>query len=202
MIDPPAKEPASPPSEKVKDIANNTVETILSLEVLETLVKDSDFEILTTEYEIQGRAKGDFLSKAIAIFQTSWFSAQCVARWIQGLDLTELEVATVAFASLNGVLYYFWWNKPLGAVIPVKLQLKRKLADYDYEVCLNYFQHDYTSSNILHCSTSLTPEKSCWLQEVSVDSSGTKWCLLFTNALYICAFSSLSSSSFFSSLHP
>jgi hypothetical protein len=130
LIDPPAEEPACVASEKT----DHQLETILSLEMLETLVKDSDFEILTTEYEIQGRAKGDFLSKAIAIFQTSWFSLQCIARWIQGLDLTELEVATVAFASLNGVLYYFWWNKPLGAVIPVKLRLKRKLADYDYEV--------------------------------------------------------------------
>ncbi len=138
LIDPPAKEPAGAASEKVKDVANtdHQRETILSLEMLETLVKDSDFEILTTEYEIKGRAKGDFLSKAIAILQTSWFSLQCIARGVQGLDLTELELATVAFTSLNGVLYYFWWDKPLRAVIPVKLQLKRKLADYDYEVCL------------------------------------------------------------------
>ena len=26
---------------------------------------------------------------------------------------TELELATLAFAALNGFMYFFWWNKPL-----------------------------------------------------------------------------------------
>jgi hypothetical protein len=74
-----------------------------------------------TAAEINDKARGDFLSKAIAILQTIWFIAQCIARGKQGLALTELELVTVALASLNGVMYYFWWDKPLGVNEPIKV---------------------------------------------------------------------------------
>jgi len=74
--------------------------------------------------EIMDKARGDFLSKAIAILQTLWFIVQCIARGHQGLALTELELVTLALASLNGVMYYFWWDKPLGVQEPIKIYLK------------------------------------------------------------------------------
>ena len=74
-----------------------------------------------TAAEIQDKARGDFLSKAIVILQSIWFVVQCAARGKQGLALTELELVTLALASLNGVMYYFWWDKPLGVKEPVKL---------------------------------------------------------------------------------
>ena len=76
-----------------------------------------------TAAEIQDRAKGDFLSKSIAILQSSWFIVHCIARGIQGLAITELELVTLALASLNGVIYYFWWDKPLGVNEPVQVYL-------------------------------------------------------------------------------
>jgi len=66
-----------------------------------------------TKEEIADRSKGDYLSKTIVLFQTIWFVGQCIARGAYGLTLTELEVVTVAFASLTGVTYYLWWDKPL-----------------------------------------------------------------------------------------
>jgi hypothetical protein len=66
-----------------------------------------------TKEEIADRSKGDYLSKTIVLFQTTWFVGQCIARWAYGLTVTELEVVTVAFASLTGVIYYLWWDKPL-----------------------------------------------------------------------------------------
>jgi len=77
-----------------------------------------------TAAEIQDKARGDFLSKAIVILQSIWFIVQCVARGKQGLALTELELVTLALASLNGVMCYFWWDKPLGVNEPVKLYRK------------------------------------------------------------------------------
>jgi len=74
-----------------------------------------------TEAEILDKSKTDFLSKAIAIVQALWFIVQCVARLKQGLALTELELVTLAIASLNGVMYYFWWDKPLGVNEPIKI---------------------------------------------------------------------------------
>jgi len=77
----------------------------------------------TTKEEIADRSKGDYLSKTIVLFQATWFIGQCIARGAYGLTVTELEVVTVAFASLTGVIYYFWWDKPLDArcSIPVHL---------------------------------------------------------------------------------
>ena len=74
--------------------------------------------------EIHDKARGDFLSKAIVILQSLWFIIQCVARGKQGLALTELELVTLALASLNGVMYFFWWDKPLGVKEPIKLYRK------------------------------------------------------------------------------
>ena len=78
------------------------------------------FPTITAE-EIQDKSRGDFLSKAIAILQSAWFIAQCIARGKQGLALTELELVTLALASLNGVMYFLWWDKPLGVKEPVKV---------------------------------------------------------------------------------
>ena len=74
--------------------------------------------------EIQDRSKGDLLFKFIAILQTIWFVLQCIARGQQRLALTELELVTLALASLNAVTFGIWWHKPLGVEEPVKIYLK------------------------------------------------------------------------------
>ncbi|KDR77183.1 hypothetical protein GALMADRAFT_66531 [Galerina marginata CBS 339.88] len=76
-----------------------------------------------TEEEIRDRSKGDGLSKALVIGQTTWFVAQCIVRRAQGLILTELELVTGAFAALNGVMYFLWWNKPLDVRCPVPVHI-------------------------------------------------------------------------------
>ncbi len=83
--------------------------TILTLEMLRELVKDKDFELI-------------FLT------QSTWFILQCLARRIQRLDLTHLELTTLALASLNGITFALWWAKPLGAQTIVRVYLNRKLT--------------------------------------------------------------------------
>ncbi|KAF8643508.1 hypothetical protein AX16_006328 [Volvariella volvacea WC 439] len=74
---------------------------------------------LIPEEEIQDKAKGDFLSKLVVVIQTSWFILQCIARHMQGLVVTELEIITLAYAALNIITYTLWWNKPLNATYPI-----------------------------------------------------------------------------------
>ena len=102
--------------------------TILTLEMLRELVKDEEFEIRLTEDEISDRSKGDGLSKLIFVLQSSWFIMQCIARHIQGLDLTQLELTTLAMASLNAITILLWWKKPLGAQAIVHVYLPRTLT--------------------------------------------------------------------------
>ena len=104
---------------------------ILEAKELEELSEAGRIEWPTiTEDEIADRSKGDYLSKTIVLFQTTWFIAQCIARGVYGLDVTELEVVTLAFATLTSAIYYFWWDKPLDVrcSIPVKL-LKGRLEE-------------------------------------------------------------------------
>jgi len=56
--------------------------------------------------------------------QTTWFILQCIARGQQRLALTELELITLALASLNAITYAFWWHKPLGVQEPVRIYFK------------------------------------------------------------------------------
>ena len=97
---------------------------VLEAKDLEELSEAGKIEWPTiTKEEIADRSKGDYLSKTIVLFQTTWFVGQCIARGAYGLTVTELEVVTIAFASLTGVIYYLWWDKPLDVrcSIPVHL---------------------------------------------------------------------------------
>ncbi|TFK34894.1 hypothetical protein BDQ12DRAFT_656310 [Crucibulum laeve] len=76
-----------------------------------------DFPTISEE-EINDRSKGDALSKGLALFQTLWFIAQCIARPAQDLALTEIELTTLAIAVLSAVMYFFWWDKPLDVQQP------------------------------------------------------------------------------------
>ncbi len=106
---------------------NGTVLTIDYLRENPTI----DIPVITAD-NIQDRSKGDVLFKLIAILQTTWFIIQCVARGQQRLALTELELVTLALASLNAVTFGIWWHKPLGVEDPVTIYLKteaRKVKD-------------------------------------------------------------------------
>ncbi|KAJ7206564.1 hypothetical protein GGX14DRAFT_367147 [Mycena pura] len=71
------------------------------------------------EKVIEDKSKGDGLSKGVALLQGLWFITQCLARAIQHLPVTQLEVATVAFAVLNVFIWVLWWGKPLDVHDPI-----------------------------------------------------------------------------------
>ncbi|OAX39393.1 hypothetical protein K503DRAFT_799686 [Rhizopogon vinicolor AM-OR11-026] len=74
-----------------------------------------------TEADIEDRSKGDILSKGIAILQLVWFVLQLVARYVQNLPITLLEIDTLAVATLTCITYGCWWKKPkdVGRPYPV-----------------------------------------------------------------------------------
>lgn len=78
-------------------------------------------QINITEAHIRDKSKGDILTKGFIVLQTTWFILQLIARAIERLPITELEIATLAFAILNGATYALWWNKPLDVQRPIVL---------------------------------------------------------------------------------
>ncbi|PBK82555.1 hypothetical protein ARMGADRAFT_1140922 [Armillaria gallica] len=129
---PPSSTPPSSVHERLSDITTplddtpgqENVEfpaTIVTLEALESepnLVKN--LAAITPE-TIEDKSKGDALSKTISILQISWFIVQCIARALQHLPITLLEMTALAFAGLSIIMYALWWHKPLNVKYHISL---------------------------------------------------------------------------------
>ncbi|KZP11769.1 hypothetical protein FIBSPDRAFT_937362 [Athelia psychrophila] len=75
-----------------------------------------------TSDELGDRSKGDALSKTIAVLQTLWFVAQCIARRIGNLAITHLEIVTLAYTVITVAMYAAWWHKPLNVRCPIRVK--------------------------------------------------------------------------------
>ena len=105
----------------------NDAKGVLSQERFSELLTAGEIEFpLVSVEEIEDRSKGDGFSKTIALGQTLWFVAQCLARKAQHLDLTLVELITLSLAVLNGVMYFLWWNKSLDVRCPIRVNLLDK----------------------------------------------------------------------------
>jgi hypothetical protein len=93
---------------------------------LEPLLRSGAISI--TKEEIKDKGNGDMLSKALVVIQTGWFILQCIARRLEHLPITELEIATLAFAALNFVTYGLWWYKPLDVQCPLRVYVERSIS--------------------------------------------------------------------------
>jgi len=111
---------------------------VLTLDQFKELIQVNDFNGLLDipEADICDRSKGDALFKLIAVLQMSWFIIQCVARGKQQLALTELELVTLALASLNVATFAIWWHKPLGVLEHVKVGDSSKILYLSYPASL------------------------------------------------------------------
>jgi len=91
----------------------------LSPDKLHSLICDGfiDAPALTAR-QINDRSKGNAISKGLVIFQGAWFILQLLSRAIYHLEITHIEMATLAFAVLNFFTYALWWNKPLDVQCP------------------------------------------------------------------------------------
>src|SRR5260221_23090 len=152
LVEPATPSTGTPPTdaEKGRASAGDVVEgrmTILTLEMLRKLLEDPKFRIRITVEEIGDKSKGDGLAKFILVLQSSWFICQCIARWYQGLTVTQLELTTLALASLNGITFGLWLDKPLGVETPVRVYMDRVLTDDEraiggvsdlISVCVNF----------------------------------------------------------------
>jgi len=84
---------------------------------------------MPTEAEIKDKGKSDWLAKSLVLIQTSWFVLQCIARAVEHLPVTHLEIVTLAYAAMNFVIYIFWWNKPLNVNRPVRVFRKSDVEE-------------------------------------------------------------------------
>jgi hypothetical protein len=61
---------------------------------------------------IDDRNKSDTFVRVIAVFQSLWFCINIIARGVQGLAVTTLEISTVGIIIVSILVYYIWKDKP------------------------------------------------------------------------------------------
>ncbi|KAL7276263.1 hypothetical protein RUND412_000770, partial [Rhizina undulata] len=88
----------------------NTLTPESFLELLQAKILSTD--VLNHE-DIHYRSKTDLLGKILICIQTGWLVLQCIARKIEGLPISLLEIHTVIHVVCALAIYGFWTKKPL-----------------------------------------------------------------------------------------
>ena len=76
---------------------------------------------LPKKAEIQDKSKSDSLAKALVLIQTLWFVMQCIARRLERLPTTELEIVTLAYGAISFGMFIAWWDKPYNVACPIQV---------------------------------------------------------------------------------
>jgi hypothetical protein len=85
--------------------------------------------------EILDRNKTDALAKLIACLQSGWLMVQAIARIAEGLDISALEIMTIAFVLSTFVTYGFWWMKPSDIELGNTVLATKEKNDWWPEMC-------------------------------------------------------------------
>ncbi|KAL8649212.1 MAG: hypothetical protein Q9210_004535 [Variospora velana] len=64
-----------------------------------------------TKKDIRDKSKASRLAKTLACLQSAQFLVSSLARVVQNLPLTTLEIGTLPFIGCTWLTYYFWWAK-------------------------------------------------------------------------------------------
>ncbi|RAL03282.1 uncharacterized protein BO80DRAFT_16408 [Aspergillus ibericus CBS 121593] len=96
------------------------------------------------EAEIWDKSKADTFAKCVALVQGVWLVVQSIARAVQGLAVSPLELFTIAFVLSTITTYYFWLHKPQNVGVPTIIELKTgsvtNLMNSSGEISLEPFQ--------------------------------------------------------------
>lgn len=78
------------------------------------IISAAEFEacFILESKTIDDRDKSDIFMRLIAVGQAIWFCVHIIARGVQGLAVTTLEVTTVGIVIDSILVYYFWKDKP------------------------------------------------------------------------------------------
>lgn len=79
------------------------------------------------ETTIRDKNKADTLARSISVLQVAWFTVQLIARGIEGLSITTLELSTSGFVFCTLNTFWFWKHKPLDVTEPITIICEKDL---------------------------------------------------------------------------
>jgi hypothetical protein len=83
-------------------------------EMLDKLIVDPIFIASIPAADLMDRSSSDPLFLFLAFLQGVWFVSQIVGRWISGMEVTQLEVVTLAILGMSSLIVGMLWKKPRG----------------------------------------------------------------------------------------
>ncbi|KAF2635646.1 hypothetical protein P280DRAFT_436914 [Massarina eburnea CBS 473.64] len=97
--------------------------TVLNAQLQWSSDSDSPLKhLVLSEKDIQDTSKADWSLKSIAVLQIAWLVLSVAVRALTGLPITQLEIATIAFAIMAILTYVTSWWKPKGVSEPKIVQ--------------------------------------------------------------------------------
>ncbi|KAK2596001.1 hypothetical protein N8I77_013513 [Diaporthe amygdali] len=78
--------------------------------------------LVLSKDDIEDRSKADWLLKSLAVLQITWIIMNVIVRHITGLPISQIEIATIAFAIMAVLIYLANWWKPKDISQPTTLQ--------------------------------------------------------------------------------
>ena len=95
------------------------------------VISTAQFEtsFLLDSRTIDDRNKSDLTIRVIAVGQALWFCINIVARGIQGLAVTTLEINTIGIVIDSILVYYFWKDKPAGVESTEVVKISMTLSE-------------------------------------------------------------------------
>ena len=74
--------------------------------------------------DLDDRSDADSIAKGIAVIQALWFLVSFLARVVDGLPFTTLELEVLPFIFMTWFTYWFWWHKPFNVLTFTKIEVE------------------------------------------------------------------------------
>ena len=99
---------------------------------------------------IEDKNKADLFARGATLLQITWFTVQSIARGVQRLGITTLELSTIAFIFCTLHSCWFWRKKPLDIEEPIILPCEKPLAEIVRESGLHVGRYRCTPFDALN----------------------------------------------------
>lgn len=86
------------------------------------------YPTITTQ-AIDDKNKVDVLLRLISLLQILWFTSSLIARAVQGLVITAMELTTAAFILCSLGTTFCWWNKGADVTIPDRIHSSKTMRE-------------------------------------------------------------------------
>ncbi|KAL3420188.1 hypothetical protein PVAG01_08687 [Phlyctema vagabunda] len=109
-----------------------------------------------SDKSIDDKNKVDVLLRVVSVGQILWFSCSLIARGVQGLVISGMELTTAAFILCTFGTTYCWWNKGADVTVPEKVATTTTMAQIILDAKVDAVYHrtplDFISREEWHWS--------------------------------------------------